>query len=206
MSRRQRPRKPTRRATSQAAPDDRELESRRCRSRPSSTSSPAASLVILKAGDVIALSGPLGAGKTTLARALVTRLGGEGEVPSPTFALMQRYETPRLTLTHCDFYRLEPPELDELGLDDAVSEGAVLIEWPERASRWLPADRLDIAMDETATPDPAPHRADRTWQLGGEAERLGRDGEISRPARLTPRPPPAICKAMPRRAPMRGWC
>ncbi len=64
--------------------------------------------LLLKAGDVIALSGPLGAGKTTFARALVTRLDGEGEVPSPTFALMQRYETPRLTLTHCDFYRLEP--------------------------------------------------------------------------------------------------
>ena len=54
---------------------------------------------LLKAGDVIALSGPLGAGKTTFARALVTQLDGEGEVPSPTFALMQRYETPRLTLT-----------------------------------------------------------------------------------------------------------
>ena len=108
---------------------------------------------LLKAGDVIALSGPLGAGKTTFARALVTRLDGEGEVPSPTFALMQRYETPRLTLTHCDFYRLEPAELDELGLDDALTEGAVLIEWPERAAGWLPADRLDIAMDETATPN-----------------------------------------------------
>jgi hypothetical protein len=109
--------------------------------------------LVLKAGDVIALSGPLGAGKTTFARALVTRLGGEGEVPSPTFALMQRYETPRLTLTHCDFYRLQPAELDELGLDDAVSEGVVLIEWPERAAGWLPADRLDIVVDETATPN-----------------------------------------------------
>ena len=109
--------------------------------------------LVLKAGDVVALSGPLGAGKTTLARALVTRRGGEGEVPSPTFALMQRYETPLLTLTHCDFYRLEPSELDELGLDDALAEGTVIVEWPERAGSWLPADRLDIAMDETATPN-----------------------------------------------------
>jgi tRNA threonylcarbamoyl adenosine modification protein YjeE len=106
----------------------------------------------LTSGDVITLSGPLGAGKTTLARALVTHLGGEGEVPSPTFALMQRYETPRLTLCHCDFYRIEPRELDELGLDDALAEGSLVIEWPERADAWLPADRLDIALEETSDP------------------------------------------------------
>jgi tRNA threonylcarbamoyl adenosine modification protein YjeE len=127
--------------------------------------------LLLNAGDVIALSGPLGAGKTTFARALITRLGSEGEVPSPTFALMQRYETPRLTLTHCDFYRLEPSELDELGLDDAVSEGAVIVEWPERASRWLPSDRLEVAMDETATPD---RRRTVLTGHGSWAERLER--------------------------------
>ncbi len=103
----------------------------------------------LRSGDIIALDGPLGAGKTTFARALITHLGGEGEVPSPTFALMQRYETPRLTICHCDFYRIEPAELDELGLDDALAEGALLIEWPERAGDWLPSDRLDIAFEET---------------------------------------------------------
>ncbi len=135
----------------------------------------------LKAGDVVAISGPLGAGKTTLARALVARLGGESEVPSPTFALIQHYETPRLTLTHCDFYRLEPPELDQLGLDDAVSEGAVLIEWPERASAWLPPDRLDIAMDETATPNARRivltgygHWEERLQRLKAMAKFLGR--------------------------------
>ena len=81
------------------------------------------------------------------------RLGGEGEVPSPTFALMQRYETPRLTVTHCDFYRLEPSELGELGLDDALAEGVVLSNGPSALRDWLPEDRLDIAMDETATPN-----------------------------------------------------
>ena len=81
----------------------------------------------LKAGDVIALSGPLGVGKTTFARSLITRLGGEDEVPSPTFALMQRYETKRLTLTHCDLYRLEPSELDELGLEDARREARAVL-------------------------------------------------------------------------------
>jgi N-acetylmuramate 1-kinase len=107
----------------------------------------------VKPGDVIALSGPLGAGKTTWARFLIARLGGEGEVPSPTFALMQTYACPRLTVHHCDFYRLQPSELDELGLDDALGQGALIIEWPERAGTWLPADRLDIAMDETAAPN-----------------------------------------------------
>ena len=109
--------------------------------------------LMLKSGDVVALSGPLGAGKTTFARALIAGLGGATEVPSPTFALMQRYELPHLTLTHCDFYRLEPHELDELGLDDALSEGAVIVEWPERAASWLPHDRLDVAIEETARPD-----------------------------------------------------
>jgi tRNA threonylcarbamoyladenosine biosynthesis protein TsaE len=89
----------------------------------------------LTPGDVIALSGGLGAGKTTLARAVIAALGHSGEVPSPTFTIVESYSPPdvRLPLVHADFYRLERPgEADELGLAD-YREGAVLIaEWPER--------------------------------------------------------------------------
>ncbi|MFM5893558.1 MAG: tRNA (adenosine(37)-N6)-threonylcarbamoyltransferase complex ATPase subunit type 1 TsaE [Novosphingobium sp.] len=90
----------------------------------------------LRPGDVIALSGGLGAGKTTLARAIIAALGHSGEVPSPTFAILEAYDAPplRLPLVHADFYRLEDPsEVEELGLDD-YREGAVLIaEWPDHA-------------------------------------------------------------------------
>lgn len=90
----------------------------------------------LQAGDVVALSGGLGAGKTTLARAILAALGHEGEVPSPTFTIIEAYESPPLLLpvVHADFYRLDDPsELAEIGLDD-YREGAVLLaEWPEHA-------------------------------------------------------------------------
>ena len=139
--------------------------------------------LVLKTGDVLALSGPLGAGKTTFARALIAGLGGAAEVPSPTFALMQRYEVPHLTLAHCDFYRLEPGELDELGLEDALAEGTVLVEWPERASSWLPQDRLDIGIEETARPDT--RRIVLTGQ-GDWAKRLDRLEALSRFLDRTP--------------------
>lgn len=88
----------------------------------------------MRPGDVIALSGPLGAGKTTLARAILRAAGHAGEVPSPTFTLIEMYEALQPPVAHADFYRLEDPaEVEELGLDD-YREGAVLIaEWPERA-------------------------------------------------------------------------
>jgi len=90
----------------------------------------------LRAGDVVALSGGLGAGKTTLARAIIAALGHRGEVPSPSFTIIETYDPPavRLPLVHADFYRLErPEEAEELGLDD-YREGATLIaEWPENA-------------------------------------------------------------------------
>ncbi|WP_296718730.1 tRNA (adenosine(37)-N6)-threonylcarbamoyltransferase complex ATPase subunit type 1 TsaE [Erythrobacter sp.] len=90
----------------------------------------------LRAGDVVALTGGLGAGKTTLARAILAALGHEGEVPSPTFTIIESYDFPslRLPVVHADFYRLEDPsELAEIGLDD-YREGAVLLaEWPDHA-------------------------------------------------------------------------
>ncbi len=90
----------------------------------------------LRAGDVVALTGGLGAGKTTLARAIIAALGYAGEVPSPTFTIIETYDAPPLSLpvVHADFYRLEDPaELPELGLDD-YRDGAVLIaEWPDHA-------------------------------------------------------------------------
>ena len=86
----------------------------------------------LRPDDVVALSGGLGAGKTTLARAILAALGYRGEVPSPTFTIVETYDL-RLPLVHADFYRLErPAEADELGLDDYREGAALIAEWPER--------------------------------------------------------------------------
>lgn len=96
----------------------------------------AAIAAALRPGDVVALSGGLGAGKTTLARAIVTSLGYEGEVPSPSFAIFELYEAPavRLPLVHADFYRLaRPSDAEELGLDDYRDGSVLLAEWPEHA-------------------------------------------------------------------------
>jgi len=101
---------------------------------------------LLRPGEAVCLWGPLGAGKSTLARGLVRALTrSDEEVPSPTFTLVQFYETPDVSLAHFDLYRLtRPDEVDEIGLDEALDNGAVVIEWPERLERRLPADRLDI--------------------------------------------------------------
>jgi len=102
----------------------------------------------LRVGDTLALKGALGAGKTTLARAILRTLGVDGEVPSPSFTLVQEYETPRLKVLHCDLYRIrDATELAELGIEDALRDSAVLIEWPERAESCIPENALWIEME-----------------------------------------------------------
>ncbi len=106
---------------------------------------------VARRGDLVTLSGDLGAGKTTLARAVIGALCGNGreEIPSPTFTLVQTYAGDRMPAAHLDLYRLNmPSELDELGLDLALNQGIALVEWPERAGGILPHDRLDILMQD----------------------------------------------------------
>lgn len=100
----------------------------------------------LRPGDVVTLSGPLGAGKTTLARAMLTSLGETGEVPSPSFSLVQTYDDLPLPVWHADLYRIEhPAELAQLGLDEVLADGALLVEWPERApGAWPQALALSL--------------------------------------------------------------
>lgn len=106
---------------------------------------------LLGRGDCVLLMGDLGAGKTTMARAMIRAQAGEAvDVPSPTFSLVETYEfdTP---LHHVDLYRLDSPDqVVELGLDDLIDAGITLIEWPEKAEGLLPSSRLEITIREGA--------------------------------------------------------
>jgi tRNA threonylcarbamoyladenosine biosynthesis protein TsaE len=113
----------------------------------------------LRAGDVVALSGGLGAGKTTLARAVLSALGHRGEVPSPSFAIFELYDPPelRLPVTHADFYRLQDPmEAQGIGLEDYRQGRALLAEWPENAGGFADDPgclgvSLELSADRTET-------------------------------------------------------
>jgi len=121
---------------------------------------------ICAAGDIIALSGELGAGKTVFARAFIAALGGTGEVPSPTFTLAQEYELASVRVYHFDLYRIEAPEdAYELGIEDAFEDGICLIEWPENLASILPNRRLLIrlAFDEGETQRRAEIDAPAMW-------------------------------------------
>jgi hypothetical protein len=147
--------------------------------------------VALEPGDFVTLSGDLGAGKTTFARAIIRFWADDDllEVPSPTFTLMQNYDLPRFPVVHADLYRLSgADELTELGFDDLPEQAVVLLEWPDRAAGRLPPDRFEIAL--TLGPQSGPDvrqvvvtgygacaaRADRMATVRGFLDRCGLAG------------------------------
>jgi hypothetical protein len=143
---------------------------------------------VLEPGDLVTLSGDLGAGKTTFARALIRHLAEDQTivVPSPTFTLMQTYGLPRFPLVHADFFRLESAaELAELGFDDLPKGAVVLLEWPDRAAGVLPPDRLDVAF--TLAPQHGPEfRNVRLTGYGTFAQRAERIFSLRRFLDTTP--------------------
>jgi tRNA threonylcarbamoyladenosine biosynthesis protein TsaE len=122
---------------------------------------------VLEIGDVIALEGQLGAGKTTLARGILRGLGLVGEAPSPTFAIVQPYDVPevRMPVWHVDLYRLEDGDVAELGLDEARADGALLVEWPSRLGARLWADSLILSVEGSGeTPRRLTATVPPSWQ------------------------------------------
>jgi tRNA threonylcarbamoyl adenosine modification protein YjeE len=138
---------------------------------------------MLEPGDFIALSGDLGAGKTTFVRAMIAYLANDAtiEVPSPTFTLVQHYDLPRFRVVHADLYRVGGAgELTELGLDD-MADSVVAMEWPDRAGNALPRDRIDIAFalaPRNGTDDGAGRRVVQMEGRGAAAGRVDRLGAM----------------------------
>jgi N-acetylmuramate 1-kinase len=146
-------------------------------------------------GDLLALSGDLGAAKTTFARMLIRRLTGNPdlEAPSPTFTLMQIYDGPGYPIVHADFYRIRrPEELFNLGWEEAIEGAVTLVEWPERAGDLLGGDRLDIAFHLDAQRGP-----DCRAPGGSRRSCSGRDGST---------PIASSCRATLRSGLMSGLC
>jgi tRNA threonylcarbamoyl adenosine modification protein YjeE len=111
---------------------------------------------LVQPGDTLALEGDLGAGKSTFARALIRAIAGNPalEIPSPTFTLVQSYETPRFEIAHFDLYRLsDASEIDELGLDAALARGLAIIEWPSQAEGRIPSEKVTLRFDEASQLD-----------------------------------------------------
>ena len=128
--------------------------------------------LLIGPGDVITLSGDLGAGKTAAARAMIRYLAGDEavEVPSPTFTLAQTYDLPPFALVHADLYRVNDPlELEEIGLSPLPEGTVALIEWPERAPGVLPGDRIDIALHHDPALGPTARTAEITRSGSGMA-------------------------------------
>lgn len=132
----------------------------------------------VRTGDVIALSGDLGAGKTTFARAFIaSRAAAEGtperagEVPSPTFTLVQAYALPQTLIRHFDLYRIRAAdEIAELGFEDELAESVTLVEWPDRLGPSLPDDRLDLSFTIQSGEERLAHAAG----TGASGDRLAR--------------------------------
>jgi tRNA threonylcarbamoyladenosine biosynthesis protein TsaE len=131
---------------------------------------------LLRPGDAILLEGPLGAGKTTFARALIRSACQNPalEIPSPSYTLVQSYETPTLTIYHFDLWRMDGPDaLAELGWDDATS-GVVLVEWPDRLGDYKPANALTIKLSLA-------NEAIRLIEISGWRDRLGEQCQPPQP-------------------------
>ena len=131
---------------------------------------------LIRPGDALLLTGTLGAGKTTLARAIIASLCGVEEVPSPTYTLVQSYEAlAGFPVLHGDLYRVEDAsELIELGLEEAVEDGAVIIEWPQLFDPRLTPDRLEITLDFEGLSGQEGARMARLTAHGGWEARLER--------------------------------